>query len=138
MFSTKSQLILAQLLNFQRFSSVLSTESSHLIEENKSMSVLFSVWLSDIKQRIQSAKKTKNKKNQLTLKLFEPTYNHNAPETFPEPKTVPNINKEELQKIIEDLFFDISLDNWNLESEIEIEGSSHEKITRRIYKRKGE
>ena len=37
-----------------------------------------------------------------------------------------------------DLFFDISLDNWNLESEIEIEGSSHEKITRRIYKRKGE
>ena len=103
MFSTKSQLILAQLLNFQRFSSVLSTESSHLIEENKSMSVLFSVWLSDIKQRIQSAKKTKNKKNQLTLKLFEPTYNHNPPETFPEPKTVPNVNKEELQKIIEDL-----------------------------------
>lgn len=37
-----------------------------------------------------------------------------------------------------DLFFDILLDNWNLESEIEIEGSSHERITRRIYKRKGE
>ena len=37
-----------------------------------------------------------------------------------------------------DLFFDISLDNWKLESEKEIEGFSHEKITQKIYKRKGE
>ena len=34
-----------------------------------------------------------------------------------------------------DLYFDISLENWKLESEIEIEGFSHEKITQKIYKR---
>lgn len=37
-----------------------------------------------------------------------------------------------------DLFMDISLDNWKLKSEVEIEGSSHEKITEKIYKRRGE
>lgn len=37
-----------------------------------------------------------------------------------------------------DLYFDISLDNWNLQAETEMEGSSHEKITKKIYKRKGE
>ena len=35
-----------------------------------------------------------------------------------------------------DLFFDISLDSWKLESESEIEGSSHEKIIQKIYRRK--
>ena len=34
-----------------------------------------------------------------------------------------------------DLYFDISLENWKLEYEIEIEGFSHEKITQKIYKR---
>lgn len=37
-----------------------------------------------------------------------------------------------------DIFFDISLDDWILQSEIEIKGYSHEKITEKIYKRKGE
>lgn len=37
-----------------------------------------------------------------------------------------------------DLFFDISLEDWYLEDEIEIKGFSHEKISRKIYKRKGE
>ena len=32
--------------------------------------------------------------------------------------------------------FDIELDNWKLESEKEIVGFSHEKITEKIYKRK--
>lgn len=36
-----------------------------------------------------------------------------------------------------DMYFDICLDDWILESEVEIKGSSHEKITERIYK-KGE
>ena len=36
-----------------------------------------------------------------------------------------------------DMKFDICLDNWILVSEVEIKGSSHEKITERIYK-KGE
>lgn len=36
-----------------------------------------------------------------------------------------------------DLYFDISLDDWQIESEIEFEGSSHDKITQKIY-RKGE
>ena len=33
-----------------------------------------------------------------------------------------------------DTFFDISLDNWVLESEEEIEGFSHKKIIKKIYK----
>ena len=36
-----------------------------------------------------------------------------------------------------DMKFDICLDDWTLVSEVEIKGSSHEKITERIYK-KGE
>lgn len=34
-----------------------------------------------------------------------------------------------------DLFFDISLEDWNHEFEMEIEGFSHEKISIKIYKR---
>ena len=33
-----------------------------------------------------------------------------------------------------DLYFDLELEDWILESEIEFEGSSHEKITRKIFK----
>lgn len=56
----------------------------------------------------------------------------------------PKILEEKLNEIIlfnwnrnypADLYFDISLDSWKLESEIEIEGSSHEKITQKIYRR---
>ena len=34
-----------------------------------------------------------------------------------------------------DVYFDISLEKWNLISEEEFEGSSHEKITKEIYRR---
>ena len=34
-----------------------------------------------------------------------------------------------------DTYLDISLEDWILESEIDIEGYSHEKITQKIYKR---
>ena len=37
-----------------------------------------------------------------------------------------------------DFYFDICLDDWILESELDMEGYSHEKITKKIYKRKGE
>ena len=37
-----------------------------------------------------------------------------------------------------DLFFDISLEEWRLESETEIKGASHERITKQIFKRKGD
>ena len=56
----------------------------------------------------------------------------------------PKILEDKLNEIIlfnwnrnypADLYFDIALDNWNLDSEIEIEGSSHEKITQKIYRR---
>ena len=59
----------------------------------------------------------------------------------------PKILEDKLNEIIlfnwnrnysADLFFDILLENWKLESEIEFEGFSHEKIGRKIYKRKGE
>ena len=33
-----------------------------------------------------------------------------------------------------DQYFDLELNDWILESEIEFEGSSHEKITRKIFK----
>lgn len=32
-----------------------------------------------------------------------------------------------------DMYFDIKLDNWELESETEFSGSSHERITQKIY-----
>ncbi|MBR4110522.1 MAG: hypothetical protein IKK43_02390 [Clostridia bacterium] len=35
-----------------------------------------------------------------------------------------------------DMYFDICLEAWQLKSEIEFEGFSHEKITRRIYTRR--
>ena len=59
----------------------------------------------------------------------------------------PKILEDKLNEIIlfnwnrnypADLFFDISLENWNLEVETIIEGFSHEKIIKKIYKRKGE
>lgn len=34
-----------------------------------------------------------------------------------------------------DLYFDISLDNWNLESEEKIKGSSHDEIEIKIYRK---
>lgn len=34
-----------------------------------------------------------------------------------------------------DFYFDINLDNWILKSQIDIIGSSHSKITQKIYKR---
>ncbi len=34
-----------------------------------------------------------------------------------------------------DMYFDIDLSKWQLESEYEFEGFSHEKITRKIYKK---
>lgn len=37
-----------------------------------------------------------------------------------------------------DMKFDICLDNWILVSEVDIKGSSHEKITERIYKKRRE
>lgn len=36
-----------------------------------------------------------------------------------------------------DMYFDIMLDGFELKSEIDIKGSSHDKITQRIYKRGG-
>ena len=61
---------------------------------------------------------------------------------------VENISPKALEELVDEIilynwnrkypaekYFDISLDNWILESEVEIKGSSHEKIIERIYKR---
>lgn len=59
----------------------------------------------------------------------------------------PKILQDKLNEIIifnwnrtypADLFLDIPLDDWMIESESEIEGFSHEKITMKRYQRKGE
>lgn len=56
----------------------------------------------------------------------------------------PELFEEKVDKIIlynwnrvypADRYFNISLKNWVLESEVEIKGSSHDKIIQRIYRR---
>ncbi|MBO5333523.1 MAG: ribonuclease Z [Clostridia bacterium] len=53
-------------------------------------------------------------------------------------------NEERIEEIIvykwnrvypADMYFNISLENWNLTETVDFEGSSHEKITREIYVR---
>lgn len=54
------------------------------------------------------------------------------------------VNEEYIDEIIvykwnrlypADAYFNIDLGNWNLEETVDFEGSSHEKITREIYRR---
>ena len=54
------------------------------------------------------------------------------------------VNEEYVEEIIvykwnrlypADTYFNIELENWNLTETVEFEGSSHEKITREIYRR---
>ena len=55
-----------------------------------------------------------------------------------------NVNEEHVDEIIvykwnrvypADTYFNIDLKNWNLIESVDFEGSSHEKITREIYRR---
>lgn len=87
--------------------------------------------------------------NEYSLKLFP----ENSVEICENPAEMENrycfaenflVNEEDIEEVIvykwnrlypADTYFNIDLENWNLTETVEFEGSSHEKITREIYRR---
>ena len=76
-----------------------------------------------------------------TVEMFESIDNIESGYCFAEDFTV---NEEKVEEIVvykwnrhypADIYFNIDLNNWNLSETMDFEGSSHEKITREIYRR---
>lgn len=85
-------------------------------------------------------------KFKIEYNLFENNFDEISEEDYYFVENVsPKLLEEKINEIIlynwnrtypADIFFDISLDDWQLKSEKEFEGFSHEKITQRTYTRR--
>ena len=91
----QSQLIISHLFNCSQFFNQSKNESTKIIDDNKKLSTLYSVWLNNIKEKLKS--NIKLNKQKLELETFVPkneekkknqhkTSKEFSNNIFPEPK----------------------------------------------------
>lgn len=105
----QSQLIISHLFNCSKFLNQSKNESTKIIDDNKNVSTLYSVWLNNIKEKVKSS--IKLNKQKLELENFVPkneekkkkqykTIKELSNNIFPEPKMFSGYEKEHFKDIL--------------------------------------
>ena len=105
----QSQLIISHLFNCSQFFNQSKNESTKIIDDNKKLSTLYSVWLNNIKEKLKSS--IKLNKQKLELETFVPkneekkknqhkTSKEFSNNIFPEPKIFAGYEKEHFKDIL--------------------------------------